>query len=264
MSGRLAGKVVLVTGAAQGTGEGAARRIVAEGGRTIVADVKPEKGRAVATSLGDAARFAMLDVASEPSWQRAIAEALAAFGRLDGLVNNAGVLWMGALEHTPAEQMERVLRVNLLGTMLGTKAAVPALRAAGGGSIVNVTSIEALAGMNSVAAYTASKWGSRGFSKSAAIELGRDNIRVNCLCPSSGNPAMSAPFADQIDAKRYLRHLPPPVLREGGNPGEVAIDDITPAICFLLSDEAKRITGAELAVDGGWTAGKHCPGLPGF
>jgi 3alpha(or 20beta)-hydroxysteroid dehydrogenase len=264
MADRLSGKVVLVTGAAQGTGEGAVRRIVAEGGRAIVADVQPEKGRAVAASLGDAARFAQLDVSSEPAWQRAVSHALAAFGRLDGLVNNAGVLWMGALEHTPVEQMERVLRVNLLGTMLGTKAVVPALRAAGGGAIVNVTSIEALGGMNSVAAYTASKWGSRGFTKSAAIELGRDNIRVNCLCPSSGNPGMSAPFAGQIDGKRYLRHLPPPVLREGGNPGEVAIDDITPAICFLLSDEAKRITGAELAVDGGWTAGKHCPGLPGF
>ncbi len=264
MGGRLAGKVVLVTGAAQGTGEGAARRVVAEGGRALVSDLQVERGRAVAASLGEAARFVELDVASEPSWQRAVAVALAQFGRLDGLVNNAGVLWMGALEHTPVEQMERVLRVNLLGTMLGTKAVVAAMRAAGGGSIVNVTSIEALAGMNSVAAYTASKWGSRGFSKSAAIELGRDNIRVNCLCPSSGNPAMSAPFADQIDTKRYLRHLPPPVLREGGNPGEVAIDDITPAICFLLSDEAKRITGAELAVDGGWTAGKHCPGLPGF
>jgi 3alpha(or 20beta)-hydroxysteroid dehydrogenase len=264
MSGRLSGKVVLVTGAAQGTGEGAVRRIVAEGGRAIAADVQVEKGRAVAASLGNAARFVALDVGSELSWQSAVEEALAAFGRLDGLVNNAGVLWMGALEHTPVEQMERVLRINLLGTMLGTKAVVPALRAAGGGAVVNVTSIEALGGMNSVAAYTASKWGSRGFTKSAAIELGRDNIRVNCLCPSSGNPAMSAPFADQIDGKRYMRHLPPPVLRDGGNPGEVAIDDITPAICFLLSDEAKRITGAELAVDGGWTAGKHCPGLPGF
>jgi 3alpha(or 20beta)-hydroxysteroid dehydrogenase len=264
MSGRLAGKTVLVTGAAQGTGEGAARRIVAEGGRAVVADVQEERGRAVAASLGDAAHFVALDVGDEPSWQRAVASALARFERLDGLVNNAGVLWMGALEHTPAAQMERVLRVNLLGTMLGTKAVVPALRAAGGGAIVNVTSIEALGGMNSVAAYTASKWGARGFSKSAAIELGRDNIRVNCLCPSSGNPAMSAPFADQVDVKRYARHVPPPVLREGGSPGTVAIDDITPAICFLLSDEAKRITGAELAVDGGWTAGKHCPGLPGF
>lgn len=264
MSARLAGKTVLVTGAAQGSGEGTARRIVAEGGRAVVADVQEERGRAVAASLGEAACFVPLDVGSEPSWQGAVAAALAHFGRLDGLVNNAGVLWMGALEHMPVEQMERLLRVNLLGTMLGTKAVAPALRAAGGGAIVNVTSIEALGGMNSVAAYTASKWGARGFSKSAAIELGRDNIRVNCLCPSSGNPAMSAPFADQIDVKRYLRHLPPPVLREGGRPGAVDIDDITPAICFLLSDEARRITGAELAVDGGWTAGKHCPGLPGF
>jgi 3alpha(or 20beta)-hydroxysteroid dehydrogenase len=264
MSGRLAGKVVFVTGAAQGTGEGAVRRIVAEGGRAVATDVQEERGRAVAASLGASAHFAALDVTSEASWRAAVASALAAFGRLDGLVNNAGVLWMGALEHTPVEQMERVLRVNLLGAMLGTKAVVPALRAAGGGAIVNVTSIEALGGMNSVAAYTASKWGARGFTKSAAIELGRDNIRVNCLCPSSGNPAMSAPFADQIDVRRYVRHLPPPVLREGGVPGTVAIDDITPAICFLLSDEARRITGAELAVDGGWTAGKHCPGLPGF
>ncbi len=263
-SERLRGKVVLVTGAAQGTGEGIAGRIVAEGGRAVVADVQEEKGRAVAASLGEAAHFVALDVGSEPSWQRAVAEALAAFGRLDGLVNNAGVLWMGAIETTPAAQMERVLRVNLLGTMLGTKAVIPALRAAGGGAIVNVTSIEALAGMNSVGAYSASKWGARGFTKCAAIELGRDNIRVNCLCPSSGNPGMSAPFAAQIDAKRYLRHLPPPVLLEGGNPGDVAIDDITPAVCFLLSDESRRITGAELAVDGGWTAGKHCPGLPGF
>jgi 3alpha(or 20beta)-hydroxysteroid dehydrogenase len=264
MNGRLAGKVVLVTGAAQGTGAGVVRRVLEEGGRAVATDVQQEKGRALAASLGDAARFTPLDVGSEASWREAVAAALAAFGRLDGLVNNAGVLWMGALEHTPAEQMDRVLRVNLLGTMLGTKAVVPALRAAGGGAIVNVTSIEALGGMNSVAAYTASKWGARGFTKSAAIELGRDNIRVNCVCPSSGNPEMSAPFAGEIDVKRYLRHLPPPVLLEGGNPGEVAIDDITPAICFLLSDEARRITGAELAVDGGWTAGKHCPGLPGF
>jgi 3alpha(or 20beta)-hydroxysteroid dehydrogenase len=264
MSARLTGKTASVTGAAQGTGEGTAGRIVAEGGRVVVADVQEERGRAVAASLGEAARFVPLDVGSQASWQGAVAAALAHGGRLDGLVNNAGVLWMGALEHMPAEQMERVARVNLLGTMLGTKAVAPALRAAGGGAIVSVTSIEALGGMNSVAAYTASKWGARGFTKSATIELGRDNIRVNCLCPSSGNPAMSAPFADQIDVKRYLRHLPPPVLREGGQPGAVGIDDITPAICFLLSDEARRITGAELAVDGGWPAGKHCPGLPGF
>jgi 3alpha(or 20beta)-hydroxysteroid dehydrogenase len=228
-----------------------------------VADVQEEKGRALAASLGEAARFARLDVSSEADWSRAVQSAADSFGRLDGLVNNAAVLFMGAIEHTPAAEMERVLRVNLLGTLLGTKAVIPALRAAGGGSIVNVTSIEALGGMNSVGAYSASKWGARGFTKSAAIELGRDGIRVNCICPSSGNPEMHAPFRAEIDVKRYLRHVPPPVLFEHGEPAEVGIDDIVPLVCFLLGDESRRITGAEIAVDAGWTAGKHCPGLPG-
>jgi 3alpha(or 20beta)-hydroxysteroid dehydrogenase len=260
---RLAGKVVLVTGAAQGTGAGIARRAATEGASLVVADVQEEKGRAVAASLGAAARFARLDVAREEDWDRALTLVRAEFGRLDGLVNNAAVLFMGAIEHTPAEEMERVLRVNLIGTMLGTKAVIPALRAAGGGSIVNVTSIEALGGMNSVGAYTASKWGARGFTRSAAIELGRDGIRVNCICPSSGNPEMHAPFRSEIDVKRYLRHVPPPVLFEEGKPVEPSIDDVAALVCFLLGDESRRITGAEIAVDAGWTAGKHCPGLPG-
>jgi 3alpha(or 20beta)-hydroxysteroid dehydrogenase len=260
---RLDGKVVIVTGAAQGTGAGIARHAAAEGARVLVGDVQEEKGRALAASLGEAARFLRLDVTSEADWSRAVACARDAFGRLDGLVNNAAVLWMGAIEHMPATEMERVLRVNLLGTMLGTRAVIPALREAGGGSIVNVTSIEALGGMNSVGAYSASKWGARGFTKSAAIELGRDGIRVNCICPSSGNPEMHAPFRAEIDVKRYLRHVPPPVLLEHGEPAEVGIGDIVPLVCFLLGDESRRITGAEIAVDAGWTAGKHCPGLPG-
>ncbi|MEN8158694.1 MAG: SDR family oxidoreductase [Myxococcota bacterium] len=260
----LDGKALVVTGAAQGTGEGIARAAVAEGARVLVADVQEEKGRSVAETLGEAARFARLDVSEETAWQDAVATAQAAFGRLDGLVNNAAVLHMGAIEHTPAAAMERVLRVNLLGTMLGTRAVIPALRAAGGGSIVNVTSIEALGGMNSVGAYTASKWGARGFTKSAAIELGRDGIRVNCVCPSSGNPEMHTPFAEAIDVKRYLQHVSPPVLLDGGKPASVGIDDIAALVSFLLGDASRRITGAEIAIDAGWTAGKHCPGLPGF
>ncbi len=262
--GSLDGKVVLVTGAVQGTGEGVAKAAVAAGARVLVTDVQEEKGRSVASALGDAARFARVDVSEETAWQEAVATARASFGRLDGLVNNAAVLHMGAIEHTSVEAMERVLRVNLLGTMLGTKAVIPALRAAGGGSIVNVTSIEALGGMNSVGAYTASKWGSRGFTKSAAIELGRDGIRVNCICPSSGNPDMHRPFADAIDVQRYARHVPPPVLLEDGKPATVGIDDVAALVCFLLGDASGRITGAEIAIDAGWTAGKHCPGLPDF
>jgi 3alpha(or 20beta)-hydroxysteroid dehydrogenase len=260
---RLDGKALIVTGAAQGTGLGIARRAVAEGARVLLADVQEAKGLAAAEALGPAARFARLDVASEADWALAVRAASDAFGRLDGLVNNAAVLWMGAIEHTPVAEMERVLRVNLLGVMLGTRSVIPALRAAGGGSIVNFTSIEALGGMNSVGAYTASKWGARGFTRSAAIELGRDGIRVNCICPSSGNPEMHAPFRAEIDVARYMRHVPPPVLFEGGRPVEVGIDDIVPLVCFLLGDESRRITGAEIAVDAGWTAGKHCPGLPG-
>jgi 3alpha(or 20beta)-hydroxysteroid dehydrogenase len=262
--GLLDGKVVLVTGAAQGTGAGVANRVVREGGRVLLTDVQDESGREVAASLGDAAAYARLDVGDEAAWEAALATASRLFGRLDGLVNNAGLLAMGALEETSRETMERILRVNLLGTMLGTRAAAPLLRAAGGGAIVNVGSIESLAGMNSVASYTASKWGVRGFTRSAAIELGRHGIRVNCVCPSAGNPDMVGPFRDQIDVGRYLKHVPPPVLYENDRPVEVTIDDITPTICFLLSDQAARITGAEIAVDAGWSAGKNCPGLPGF
>jgi len=261
---RLDHKVVIVTGAAQGTGAGIARRAVAEGARVLLGDVQEEAGQRAAAALGSAARFVRLDVTSERDWQAVVAECGRAFGRLDGLVNNAAVLHMGSLEQTPLETMERLLRVNLIGAMLGVKCATAALRAAGGGSIVNVGSTDGLGGMNSVAAYSASKWGLRGLTRSAAIELGRDGIRVNCVCPSSGNPEMHAPWQARVDVKRYLRHVPPPVLFADGKPAPVEIDDIAALVCFLLADESRRITGTDLAIDAGWTAGKHCPGLPDF
>lgn len=262
--GRLDGRVVLVTGAAGGTGEGVARRAVEEGARVLVTDVREEAGRAVAGSLGREAAFQPLDVARETDWHAAIAACLDAFGRLDGLVNNAALLHMGPIEKTSVDTMQALLAVNVLGPLLGTKAVTAPMRSAGGGSIVNIASIEALGGMNSVATYTATKWALRGFTKSAALELGRDGIRVNCLCPGSGNPDMARPFFEQVDLKRYFEKRQPPVLMEGNRPAEVHIAHLTPAICFLLSDESSRITGAELAVDAGWTAGHYCPGLPGF
>jgi 3alpha(or 20beta)-hydroxysteroid dehydrogenase len=184
--------------------------------------------------------------------------AVGEFGRLDGLVNNAAILWMGAIEHTPAAEMERVLRVNLLGGMLGTKAVIPALRAAGGGSIVNVTSIEALGGMNSVGAYTASKWGARGFTKSAAIELGRDGIRVNSVCPAGGNVQMYGPWMKQIvgfidETRAYSNNR--------GIPGEAPLEQIAQAVVFFASDASRHCTGVDLPVDGGASAGRFIPGF---
>ena len=179
-------------------------------------------------------------------------------------MNNAGVLYMGPIETTPVDVISRLISVNQVGTILGTKSVISAMREGGGGSIVNVASIEALAGMNSVAAYTATKWAVRGFTKSAAIELGQDGIRVNCVCPSGGNPDMSKPFLDQVDVKRYMAGAPPPILYDGEHPLRVSTQDIASVIVFLLSQDSRGCTGGEFAVDAGWTAGHKCPGLPGF
>lgn len=263
---RLQGKVVLITGAAQGTGEGVARRAVAEGARVLVTDVQEDKGNRVAASLGDAARFVTLDVTREDDWRGAVATAVSTFGRLDGLVNNAALLAMGLIETTTVDTIERLLRVNQLGVILGVKSVAAAMREAGGGSIVIVSSVDGLMGMNGVAVYSCTKWGIRGFARSAAIELGRDGIRVNCVCPSAGNIDMVAPWFHTMNVARHERFLRdvPPILRTQGQRAGVTIDDITPAICFLLSDESARITGTDIAVDAGWTAGHVRPGLPGF
>jgi len=263
---RLQGKVVLITGAAQGTGKAVARRAVAEGARVVVTDVQEEKGQRVAASLGNAASFVKLDVTREGDWRSAVAIAVSVFGRLDGLVNNAAVLAMGLIEATPVETIERLLRVNQLGVILGVKWVAPALREAGGGSIVNVSSVDGLIGMNGVAVYSCTKWGIRGFTRSAAIELGRHGIRVNCVCPSAGNIEMVTPWFHQMNMARHERFQRdvPPVLCNHGQRADVTIDDITPAICFLLSDESGRITGTDITVDAGWAAGHVRPGLPGF
>ncbi len=253
---RLGGKVAIVTGAARGTGEAIARRFVAEGARIWLGDVLDERGEKVAADLGSAARYLHHDVTSEEEWQRIVASALAAHGRLDILVNNAAILHIGTLAHTPLEVARRILEVNTLGPFLGLRAVVEPMRAQGSGAIVNVGSIDGMLGMNGITAYAASKWGLRGLTKAAAMELGRDGIRVNSVCPSGGGPEMYLPWAKQLaDAAAEVGAY----VANRGIPGNAPPEEIAAAVVFLASDEARHCTGVDLPVDGGAHAGRFIP-----
>jgi len=253
---RLSGRIAIITGAARGTGEAIARRFVAEGARVWLGDVLDAHGQKVAADLGSAARYVPHDVTSEEQWRRITARALEADGRIDVLVNNAAVLHIGRIGSTPPDVARRLLEVNVLGPFLGLRAVVEAMRAQGGGAIVNVGSIDGLLGMNGITAYSASKWGLRGLTKAAAMELGRDGIRVNCVCPSGGGREMFAPWANQLagaaaDVGAYLANR--------AIPGEAPLEEIAAAVVFLASDESRHCTGVDLPVDGGAHAGRFLP-----
>ena len=252
MAGRLEGKVALITGAARGQGEAEARRFVAEGARVVLGDVRHELGEKVAASLGETARYVPLDVAQEEQWQRAVALAETEFGRLDILINNAGIV--GAYRPTELctlESYQQTIAVNQIGPFLGMKTAIPALRRAGGGSIVNVCSVAALHGIPGLVAYCASKWALRGMTKAIALEVGKDNIRVNALHPGSVETPMMAPDMDRA------------VLTRGQAIERVAQpEEMASAALFLASDESAFITGADLAADAGLSAGRAIPGFP--
>jgi 3alpha(or 20beta)-hydroxysteroid dehydrogenase len=253
MAGRLEGKVAIVTGGSRGTGEATARRFVREGAAVVLADVLDEPGRKVAGELSDRALYVHLDVTDEAQWQDCVAEAVARFGKIDVLVNNAAVLHVGPLEQTSAAEWERLSRVNLMGPFLGIKVCAQAIRAAGGGSIVNVSSIDGLEGMSYVAAYAATKWGLRGLSKCAALELGRDGIRVNTVCPAGGSDEMAAPWRPpgSKDTSGYMDKRPIP--RRG------TVEEVAAMILFLASDESSFCTGGDFPVDGGHSCGTSLP-----
>ena len=248
MAGRLDGKVALISGAARGIGEADARLFVAEGARVVLGDVLDEEGEKVASSLGEAAHYLRLDVTDPSSWEAAVAQTVDRFGRLDVLVNNAGILRFGTIEDTSLEEYEAVVRVNQIGAFLGMKAALPALRAAGGGSIVNISSTAGLEGMHGMASYCSSKFAVRGMTKVAAIEFGGDDIRVNSVHPGGTRTALvTAAGSDAPDAEEFE---PPQPIKRIADPSEIA-----EMVLWLASDASSFCTGAEFVVDGGLTTG---------
>ena len=251
---RLAGKVAIVTGGARGMGEATVRLFTEEGARVLIGDVLDEPGQALADELGDRALYQHLDVTRKADWDTAVTAA-ATLGPLSILVNNAAIVLQKTIPDTTEEDFMRVVSVNQLGVFLGMQAAFEHLKASGGGSIINVSSIDGLQSKNSLAAYSSSKWAVRGLTKAAALEMGKYGIRVNSVHPGGIFTAMhGSDFMSQEDADQFYRnHALPRV----GLPREVAA--IT---AFLASDEATYSTGAEFIADGGWSAGLVNEGLP--
>jgi 3alpha(or 20beta)-hydroxysteroid dehydrogenase len=246
--GRLDGKVAIITGGARGQGEAHARAFVAEGAKVVIGDVLDEPGQAVARDLGDAARYVHLDVTRETDWAAAVAAATA-MGPLKVLVNNAAIHWVRPIEHETPQGFELIWRVNLFGPFLGMKAVLEPMRAAGGGSIVNISSTAGLIGYAFHGAYGSAKWGLRGLTKVAAVEMGRDGIRVNSVHPGPINTAMMS-RSPGMDPDRF-KAIP---AQRHGEP-----EDVANLVVFLASDESSFITGTEHTIDGGSTIGPPIP-----
>jgi 3alpha(or 20beta)-hydroxysteroid dehydrogenase len=249
MSGRLEGKVAIVTGAARGTGAETVRVLAAEGAEVVGADITEGDG------------IVKTDVTSEDDWAALVATTVERFGRVDVLVNNAAVLLLKSIADTTVADYDRVYRVNELGPFLGIRAVTEAMKASGGGSIINVSSIDGVFATPGTAAYAATKFALRGLTKTAALELGRFGIRVNAVCPNAGSTDM---VADSLGMEKEVvermlagvdRSLP--VGRRG------TLTDVANTILFLASDESSFFTGADLVPDGGLTAGMVIHGGPG-
>ena len=245
---RLHDKVALITGGASGMGQSEAVLFAKEGAKVVVADVLETEGQKVADSLGGAGRFVRLDVTSEAAWQQAIAAAVSAFGKLDVLINNAGISGTFDPDTLSTSAWDRLMDVNAKGTFLGMKHAIPAMEKAGGGAIVNISSVSGFVGQNGIhMAYNASKGAVRLMTKSAAVQYARSGIRVNSVHPGV-LPAMRSSKATADPAFRQKMLAGVPMRREG------RVEEVAYAVLFLASDEASYITGTELVVDGGWLA----------
>ena len=244
---RLQDKVAIITGAARGMGAAEARIFAKEGAKVVLGDIQVEDGQSVAQEINEAggqAIFIEMDVSNQSDWQRAIDAAISNFGKINVLVNNAGIIERDSLEETTEETWDRIMAVNAKGIFLGTKAVVPHMREAGGGSIVNISSISGMISQG-YPAYNASKGAIRVFTKSAAVEYARDNIRVNSIHPGTIWTSMST-YKQAFTPETRAKVIP---MRRVGQPEEIAY----PAL-FLASDESSYMTGSEVVIDGGVTA----------
>ena len=247
---RLEGKVALITGAARGQGAAEARMFAQEGAKVILADVTDQEGMAVAAEIAEAggdALYVHLDVTNEDEWESAVQSAVASFGKLDILVNNAGIWRRGHVLETSSDQWDEIMDVNAKGVFLGTKAVIPEMRKAGGGSIINISSTAGLVGSKTSAAYSASKGAVRIFTKSTAVQYAAEGIRANSIHPGP----IDTDMGDQVwpDAtSREAAVARTAVARIG------TANDIAYGALYLASDESSFVTGSELVIDGGVTA----------
>ena len=248
---RLEGKVAIITGGAHGMGAEEARLFAREGAKVVIADIREEDGHKVEAEIAEAggeAAFVLLDVSKEDQWEQAVGQAVAKFGKLDILVNNAGIGGSGETDFTSTESWDRLMDINAKGVFLGMKHAIPEMEKAGGGAIVNISSISGMVGQTYVhPGYNASKGAVRLVTKAMAVQHAKSGIRVNSVHPGSMPPMLTSGLRGD-GGREEARMAAIPMGREG-RPIEVAN-----AVLFLASDDASYITGAELMVDGGFTA----------
>jgi 3alpha(or 20beta)-hydroxysteroid dehydrogenase len=241
MADRLTGKVALVSGGARGMGAQHVRTMVAEGAKVVFGDILDDEAEVVAKEVGDSARYVHLDVTQPDDWDAAVATAVKEFGGLHVLVNNAGIINIGTFEDYALSEWQRILDINLTGVFLGIRAVVKPMKEAGTGSIINISSIEGIAGTIACHGYTATKFGVRGLTKSAALELGPSGIRVNSIHPG----LIKTPMTEWVPEDIFTTAL-----------GRIAQpQEVSNLVVYLASDDSSYSTGSEFVVDGGTTAG---------
>lgn len=250
MTGRLEGKVAIISGAAQGQGEAEARRFAAEGAKVVLGDINDDLAASVAGDIGDNARAVHLDVTSPQDWAAAVDFTETTFGDVSVLVNNAGILVFGPLQKLTEADLRKSIDINLMGTFHGMQAVYRSMKRAGGGAIVNISSFGGMTGLPMLGAYVAAKFAVRGITKTAAIDYARAGIRVNSVHPGGVDTPMTRnPDGTSTDDSAYNMKLP--IKRHA------TVDEIASMVLFLASDEASYCTGAEFVVDGGGLAGIH-------